>query len=55
MQFSNCLQNECDYSIVGVSENPTVELDAAGSLGVDHAPSEEHLSGLVVEDDDHEE
>ena len=55
MQFSNCLQDERDYSIVGVSENPTVELNAARGLGVDHAPSEEHLSGLVVEDDDHEE
>jgi hypothetical protein len=43
------------YSIVGVSDNPTVELDLSSGSGVHHAASKEDLSSLVVEHDDHEE
>lgn len=41
-------------SVVGVSNNPTVKLNASSSLGVDHASTEEDLSGLIVEHDDGE-
>ena len=44
-----------DRSIVGVSNNPTFELYATGSLGRHHAFSEVDLASLVIEDDDHEE
>ena len=42
-------------SIVGVSDNPTIELDSTSGSGVNHAASKEDLSGFVVEHDDHEE
>jgi len=44
-----------DCSIVGVSDDPTVELDSSSGLGEFHSGAEEDLPGLVVEDDDHEE
>ena len=44
-----------DRSIVGVSNNPTFELYATGSLGRHHAFSEVDLASPVIEDDDHEE
>jgi len=42
-------------SIVGVSDDPTVELDSSGGAREDHTLAEEDLTRLVVEDDDHEE
>ena len=42
-------------SIVGVSDDPTVELDSSGGFGEDHTLAEEDLTCLVVEDDDHKE
>ena len=42
-------------SIVGVSDNPTVELYPAGRAGENHTLTEERLTGLIVEDNDHEE
>ena len=44
-----------NYSIVGVSDDPTVELDSASGAGEFHSLTEEDLTSLVVEDDDHEE
>lgn len=51
---TECLPNT-DRSIVGVTDDPTLGLDLTGRAGEDHALTEEHLSGLIVEDDDHEE
>ena len=42
-------------SIVGVTDGPALEDNTAGSPGVDHTTTEEHLPELVVEDDNHEE